>query len=248
MKKVVFCHGMPGSTADAELLSKANPGIEVIALNLLSFEPKAIDAELCDAIDALVSKTDDECVHVVGFSIGAMAAIKVAASRPNLVCQLTLISPAAPLFIGDFLPKMAGKSVFELAMKRPRILRFLTCLQSLLTRFFPETMVKVLFAKCGAAERVLLEEETFNSIVKKALSESFVQSPAAYLAFISAYVADWSETLSAVQCDVVLWHGTNDTWSPVEMSHSLKGVFGENATINLVQGAEHYSTLIQAEL
>ncbi|NVO58424.1 alpha/beta hydrolase [Rhodobacteraceae bacterium B1Z28] len=248
MKKVVFCHGMPGSPSDAELLSKANPGIEAIALNLLNFDPKAIDADLCDAIDAALGETDGECVHVVGFSIGAMAAIKVAASRPNLVGRLTLISPAAPLFIGDFLPKMAGKPVFELAMKRPRILRFLTRLQSLLTRFFPETMVKVLFAKCGPAERVLLEDETFVSVMKKALSESFVQRPAAYLAFISAYVADWSETMSAVQCDVVLWHGTNDTWSPVEMSHSLKGVFGEKARINLVQGAEHYSTLVQAEL
>jgi pimeloyl-ACP methyl ester carboxylesterase len=239
---------MPGSTADAELLYNANPDIEVITLRLLELDPEAIDAELPNAIDAAVNEIGDNYVHVVGFSIGAMAAIKIAASRPNLVSRLTLISPAAPLSSGEFLDKMAGKPVFELALKQPKILRLLTRFQGLVTRFSPNTMIKMLFAKCGPVEKDLLEDQAFIGVMKMALLESFVQSPTTYLGYISAYVADWGDSLSGVLCPVELWHGTKDTWSPPEMSKYLADEIGEKATLNLVQDAEHYSTLTQAKL
>lgn len=248
MRKIIFCHGIPGSTADAELLYKENPDIEVIALRLQDMNPKEIDTELSIALDAVMGRIDDDSVHVVGFSIGAMAAVKIAASRPNLVSRLTLISPAAPLSLGHFLNDMAGRPVFELAMKRPIALKLLTALQGMAARFSPNTMISMLFAKSGPSEKTLFKGSGFNHIVKKAILESFIINPNTYLAYIEAYVADWSHSLSEVQCPVDLWHGTSDTWSPPEMSKSLKDEFGEKATLNLVQDAEHYSTLTQVRL
>lgn len=112
MDRIIFCHGMPGSMAEAALLQGANPTADVTALNML-------DGNLHRDFDAITAKSTRQQRHVVGFSIGAISAIQLAAQRPANVSRLTLISPAAPLSLGDFLSDMAGKPVFELAMRSP---------------------------------------------------------------------------------------------------------------------------------
>lgn len=243
MEKVVFCHGMPGSGRDATLLQGANPDISILALDLLGVGPE--EANLVDSIKEL---SHGQHVHLVGFSIGAMPAIKIAASYPELVSQLTLVSPAAPLSIGNFLPDMAGKAVFDLARKHPKMLRGITWFQGALARLVPNVLIFTLFAKCGAVERRLLKNASFKEDITHALLNSFVRAPDAYLSFLSSYVEDWSDAVSSVRCPVDLWHGTKDTWSPPEMSRRLKDLFGPNAVLHEVDGTEHYSTLEHVKL
>lgn len=248
METIVFCHGMPGSPADAELLRRANPKADIIPLRLLDLDPEAVDTGLGAAFDAAVNLEDHNNIHLVGFSIGAMAAIKIAVARQVSVARLTLASPAAPLSLGNFLPDMAGKQVFLLAMRHPRMLDFLTGFQRLMTRISPAHTMNLLFSNCGPVEKELLNEPDFRGAMAKALSHSFIERPDTYLAFLRAYVADWSNVLSEVCCPVELWHGTGDTWSPYEMSAALKNAFGEKATLHSVQSAEHYSTLARVVL
>lgn len=248
MEAVFFCHGMPGSKADATLLHKANPNVDIVALDLLANTPEDVDLAFSSALLSKAIATDNGGVVLAGFSIGAMAAIKIAATRPDIVSRLILISPAAPLSMGDFLPYMAGKPVFKLAMSHPKLLRLLTVFQGLMTRWSPERTAGALFRNCGAAERVLFEDPAFQDSLNQAFVESFLRRPAAYLAYINAYVTDWGETIDLVQCPVELWHGTNDTWSPPEMSYALAKRFGEKATLRMVEQAEHYSTMSQVNL
>ena len=248
MTTVVFCHGMPGSEADANLLRQANPGTKVIALGLLEIKSAQVTPDLEALLDEALRHSNEKHVHLVGFSIGAMVAIRLAAMRPDIVSQLTLISPAAPLSMGDFLPKMAGKPVFDLALKHPKWLRLLTRLQGLVVRVSPKALIKMLFANCGTVEKELLNDPSFREVMIQGLSASLVRRPENYISYISAYVADWSDILREVMCHVTLWHGTKDTWSPPEMSKKLQGAFGQKATIHLVEDAEHYSTLTRAKL
>ena len=243
MEPIVFCHGMPGSPSDYELLLEKNPAATFIPLALLEGSANTVEATIPQALDTNISGTTAEKIHLVGFSIGAMVAIKIAATHPERVSRLTLVSPAAPLQLGDFLPVMAGKPVFDLAMNRPRVLRAVTALQGIATRIAPGVLIKSLFSKCGPEEQALLKDQAFQTIIRKALSDSFVQHPKAYLRYISAYVADWRNDLLRINCDVDLWHGTNDTWSPPEMSQALKDQWGERCTLHRVPGTEHYSTL-----
>ena len=245
MDAVYFCHGMPGSKSDATLLQKANPDVDIVAVDLLANTPEAVDVAFLDALHSKAIAADNGGVVLAGFSIGAMAAIKIAAKCPDIVSRLILISPAAPLSMGDFLPDMAGKPVFKLAMSHPKLLRVLTVFQGLMTRWSPERTAGALFRNCGAAERALFEDPDFQNGLNQAFVECFLRRPDAYLAFINAYVADWSETIDLVQCPVELWHGTNDTWSPPEMSYALAKRFGEKATLRMVEQAEHYSTMNQ---
>ncbi|WP_281859909.1 alpha/beta hydrolase [Litoreibacter halocynthiae] len=243
MPTVVFCHGMPGSVRDANLLQNANPEVNVIALDLLGVGPEEVNL-----IKSIRELSDNQKVHLVGFSIGAMIAIKIAASYPELVSRLTLVSPAAPLSTGNFLPDMAGKTVFDLAMKRPKMLRAITWVQGVAAKLAPNILINALFAKCGPLERQLLEDPGFKEDMARALSNSFAKEPDTYLTYLSSYVNDWSDALPSVQCPVDLWHGSKDTWSPSEMSQRLKELLGSNAVLHEIPDAEHYSTLTYSML
>ena len=248
MACVIFCHGMPGGPADADLLRGANSDAVIDALNLLDCDAANLDHGLKSALDAVLANAPDAQVTLVGFSIGAMAAIRLAAMRPENVSRLVLISPAAPLSLGDFLPDMAGRPVFELARKAPVLLHILTGFQGLIVRISPKILINMLFAKCGPSEKELLKDAAFRDALAQGLVGSLARKPKGYLAFVSAYVADWSDVLPDVKCPVVLWHGTKDTWSPPAMSEALVDAFSEPAALNLVEDGEHYSTLAQAVL
>ncbi|WP_420859597.1 alpha/beta fold hydrolase [Marivivens marinus] len=248
METVFFCHGMPGSKADATLLRKANPKLNIVAIDLLGFAPRDADLAFSKALNAEEVVAEKDKIVLTGFSIGAMAAIKIAAAHPNIVSRLILISPAAPLSLGDFLPQMAGRTVFELALARPMLLRALTAFQGLIARWSPDRVVGLLFRNCGEAEKALLEDPDFKTSLTQALMESFVRCPDAYLAYINAYVSDWKDSLDLLTCPVELWHGSKDTWSPPQMSFALCNTFGEKAKLRLIEGTEHYSTMAQVIL
>lgn len=248
METIIFCHGMPGSTADVDLLRRTNPDAKIIPLRLLEVDPAQIDTGLRSSLDTLLEQSGGERVHLVGFSIGAMAAIKLAALRPDKVSRLTLISPAAPLSLGEFLPNMAGKPIFNLALKSPALLKIVTGLQGWITRISPNLLINMLFSKCGTIEKDLLKDPFFRGVLTQGLSDSLVKKPSSYLSYVCAYVSDWSGILQDVKSPVVLWHGTKDTWSPLEMSEKLENAFGNAATLNVVEDAEHYSTLTRVAL
>ena len=239
---------MPGSAADAHLLAAANPTVKIIALDLLKYRPQDVDQALREAIGVEGAGTKPKGIHLVGFSIGAMVAIKIAASRPELVSKVTLVSPAAPLQLGTFLPNMAGQPIFRLAMKHPRLLDLVTVIQGRIARLAPRLMTRILFGSCGPSERALLNDPSFIDAINQATYLSFVKHRQTYLAYVKDYVADWSDALAKLHCPVELWHGTADTWSPPQMSAALKTRLGETCTLHEIEDAEHYSTLSHTRL
>lgn len=248
LEKVYFCHGFPGSMADARTLATANPKVRVIALDLFAFHPKDVVQALYGARCVDGASDTPESVHLVGFSIGAMAAIKIAASCPNEVSKMTLISPAAPLQLGTFLPHMAGKPIFQMAMKRPGLLSLVTAIQGQIAKRSPALMTRFMFGACGPSERALLNDPSFRHAINDAFQLSLNKHRQTYLAYINDYVADWSSNLANVQCPVDLWHGTADTWSPLAMSVALKDRLGDTCTLHEIEDAEHYSSLSHTQL
>lgn len=241
MVPVLLCHGVLGSPADAEMLRLHNPDHDIHALD--SFATGAI-ALTGDPPRLPV----DGPIHVVVCSIGAMAAIRIAGALPERVQRLTLISAAAPLELGPFLPDMAGRMIFDMAMRRPVASRGITLVQGIFARLAPDLMTRVLFLNSGSVERALLQDSAVRNVSRQALRNSFVDNPNRYGNAVTTYGLPWAADLDRVTCPVELWHGTSDTWSPSAMATALAGRFADPATLIWVERGEHYSTLAPVKL
>jgi pimeloyl-ACP methyl ester carboxylesterase len=245
---VFFCHGAPGSPQDATLLPPMRQDTLLIAHDIFASPSETVLADAVTAFDQAAAQTHDGKATIIGFSVGAMLALQLAAARTPQVKTLILISPAAPLSLGNFLPHMAGKPVFELAKNNPKLLKFLTKLQCLLTNFAPKLLRNQLFHKSGAADRALLKDAAFCDTLAAGFKNCFCTHPASYAACLQAYVSDWSAALGNVTCPVTIWHGENDKWSPPAMAKAIGAALPNPATLHFVPNAEHYSTLAKTTL
>ncbi len=97
-------HGLEGSSRNwTDLMDLLRPALACEALDLPGFgdSPPRPDgrysiAALAQTVIALIEKQKRGPVHLIGNSLGGAVCVKVAATRPELIRTLTLISPALP--------------------------------------------------------------------------------------------------------------------------------------------------------
>lgn len=217
----LYLHGLPGSAAELALggcdwsvLDRSAPSFAQMALGLPSGP-----------------------LHLIGFSLGAACALRLAALSPDKVAKLTLISAAAPLELGDFLPDMAGASVFRAARSHGQ-LSALTSVQSTLSRLSCGLMARMLAHGCSPREAALIT----SAPVCRAMHEGLTKHKGTYLRELPAYVRPWANHLPYVQCPVHLIHGQQDTWAPLAMAHALKSALPD-AELEVLDTAGHFGTL-----
>ena len=231
----VYCHGLPGSEKEIEAL---------IPEGCLS--PSIIKPLDLKGFDKLLEKSSRDGVHLIGFSLGAMTAIRTAAQRPESVKRMTLIAPAAPLELGDFLPKMAGRPVFKAAQSGDILFRAFTAIQRIGVSFAPEKVIDTMFMESPNADKDLLSIPWFKNSLKNGLKYSLGQDRRTYHKAVRNFVKPWAHFLDDVKCPVTLHHGTLDNWAPIEMSHLLKQKIATKVELITYERLGHYSTLHQA--
>lgn len=230
--QTIYCHGLPGSGSEIDFLLAQN--IEL---------PRTCGPQDMATLELRPNATQNQTVHVIGFSLGAMAAIKIAGHYQSQVHKLTLISPAAPLELGHFLPDMAGKLVFDSAKRSAWQFRALTFLQHLTVKISATAAIKAMFADSPPPEQALLADKGFTSALIDGLKQSYGENRPAYCQAVLDYVRPWQQYLEALNCPVEIHHGTADNWAPVEMAYALQKHI--NMEVELVEhaGLGHYSTL-----
>ncbi len=100
----LFVHGLEGSSRNwTDLIDLLRARLACDAVDLPGFgdSPPRPDgrysiAALAQTVIALIEKQERGPVHLIGNSLGGAVCVKVAATRPELVRTLTLISPALP--------------------------------------------------------------------------------------------------------------------------------------------------------
>ncbi|ATC32742.1 hypothetical protein CA606_10525 [Caulobacter vibrioides] len=245
----IYCHGLPGSAAELELFGGPDlEGASVVCLERLQAGRDHLDWQdrLLAAFDAARANLDRPTVRLVAFSLGTMSALHIAAKRPDAIEAVDVISAAAPLELGDFLPRMAGKAVFQAAATSPGALRRLGHGQSLINAIAPSFLLKVMFAGAAASEQALLADADFRAAVRDGLTASLGRGRAAYEDELRTYVRPWSQILSSVGCPVTLWHGDADGWAPLDMAYALAKALPSGAAVTEIAGAGHFDALKRA--
>lgn len=105
----VYVHGLAGSATNwTDLMGELSDAVTGHALDLpgagYSPEPPGGDYSVgahARTVTTLIERVSDSPVHLFGNSLGGAVAVRLAATRPDLVRSLTLISPALP----DLLPR-----------------------------------------------------------------------------------------------------------------------------------------------
>ena len=105
-KELVLCvHGMAGAATNwTDFMAELAPGFSCAAVDLpgSGFSPPPAAKRgytiraLAGTVIRLIEALDRGPVHLVGNSMGGAVSVRVAASRPDLLRTLTLVSPALP--------------------------------------------------------------------------------------------------------------------------------------------------------
>ena len=234
-----YLYGLPGSQAELDFTL---PGWEQ-QQDLLVLDRLSLSDDHDSALAAMAAQiVNFKSVHLIGFSLGAMSALKLAAEMPETVAKIDLISPAAPLELGDYLNEMAGKPIFEAARDGAR-LGILSAAQGVMARVAPGLVIKGMFSNAAPSDKVLLEDEGMQIMLRDGLSHCLSRHQAAYKSELRAFVSPWLDTLKHVNCPVTVWHGSSDNWAPIGLSRALVKEIGSNATLTELENLSHYSTL-----
>lgn len=146
--------------------------------------------------------------------------------------------------LGDFLDNMAGTPIFKTAHASKIGLLLLTAMQSIVAFVAPKFLLTQMFAASCDADKELLNDPVFVSCVTAGLRQSLHHNAKSYRHAIVKYVQPWAEKLGKVRCDVTIYHGELDTWSPVEMSEALKSALLGRTELIIEPKQGHYSTLL----
>lgn len=233
----VYFHGLPGSAAE---LTGFGPKIGARARAFHVAKRGGDFGHVAGAIAALFPQAP---LRLVGFSLGAAAALRVAVHLGERVEQIDLVSPAAPLQLGDFLGGMAGAPVFRAALAGRGAFAALTFVQAQVARIAPERMAAALMAKAKGADRALAADPRFIVALAQSLRVSVIDERAAYSAEIRAYVSDWRTDLAKVPQPVRIWQGSEDDWTPPEMAEALAAALPGRPQVTMIEGLSHFSTL-----
>jgi pimeloyl-ACP methyl ester carboxylesterase len=245
-RQVLYFHGAPGAPVEAELLADAAQmqGAELLAIGRSSIVTRSPDDDYLATLASVVRGLNGgRHLPIIGFSIGAALALRIAARLGGACGPLFLVSAAGPLDApGAFAGMGTGERVFRLAKANGLAFEAVVCSQALLARRAPNVLRRLLFAGAEPSDRLFAESPDGLALLSPLLRRAWADGGAGYRTDLLAYVQDWSGELAHVAVPVKLWHGRHDNWAPISMAHAIADRL-PTACIR-VSETGHYSTLV----
>jgi pimeloyl-ACP methyl ester carboxylesterase len=252
---VVF-HGTPGSVAELAWWSDAaqRHGVQLWCVARAALpahlQGNAYFAALARVVAASWALAPGAPpLHLAGFSLGGFVALQTALALQQQGCAvagLHLLSAAAPLQGGDFLPHMAGQAVFRMAAQRPSMLRRVAAVQGWLARAWPSLLRRLLFASARSSDLALRISPEFQATVHTVLADALGLGREGYVRDLAAYVSPWGASVAELQTPAWVWHGAQDNWSPPAMAHWLHTHLTQCRGVQMWADQSHYGCLLQS--
>lgn len=242
---VIYLHGAPGGPLELQLFGDpaGDGGARFHAPDRSTFAPDLAFGAYIDRLAEDIAARFDGSLRLVGFSMGTFIALNLAQRLGDRISRIDLVSSAAPLSTGDYLPAMAGAAVFRMARTQQKLFSAVSRAQFLAARHAPGLLHHALFSTARGEDAALVRDPRFKAMLRRMLLGALAGGAVNFRREITAYVADWSSLLATIRQPVTLWHGQDDNWSPPAMADYLSHTLPNVAAFERLEGLSHYSTL-----
>ncbi|MFI8384555.1 alpha/beta fold hydrolase [Pseudomonas sp. NPDC079086] len=243
-----YFHGVPGAAVEAAMLHQAAlaHGIKLLVVERNLTGELGSAAYLQQLAQQISDRAAGQPIHLLGFSIGACLALRVAALLGERVAEIYLLSAAAPLEIPSNTVGMgAGRYTFLWAQHYPRLFRAFAWYQALLAKVSPRLLLKLLFAGAGGKDSELLSQPDTQAWLADIQRACFRHGVSRYVRDVKFYVEPWATELDKVTATVSLWHGEADNWAPMAMSTYLQEHLRMANAVTRCAEQAHYSCLLE---
>ncbi|MFT4884411.1 MAG: pimeloyl-ACP methyl ester carboxylesterase [Natronomonas sp.] len=243
---VVFLHGTPGSRRLGRLLDSAatDRGIRVLAPDRPGYgrSPPWPDRSVRDAEAFLTPLLDDagvETAGLVAFSGGAPYALAMAATRPDRIDRVDIVSGATPPDASEETPAIQ-RLLAQVATTTPTTLRGLFRGQAWLASRLDPSFVLAQYTDDADAV-----PDAAADIVREDFVEAFADSRRGAVTEFRHTAKDWGVRFGDIEADVCLWHGEADTNVPLADVRRLEKRV-PNASLRALDDADHLQTLLRS--
>lgn len=240
---VLFCHGAPGSRlsifSDMHQAAIAR-GIRLIApdrpgygLSTFKRSHSLLDWT-SDARELLDQLGIHEC-KLIGFSMGSMSGFACAYALPEYIQRVAIVGAAAPMEVDGVLEGLSSSSCDLFALARADIVTFGDVIRAMGTD--GETVFAGMSATMSQPDQYFLAERRQEFITD--FNETVTQGADGVITDLVLAANPWGFSPANIQCHVDLWVGSEDTNTPLAMTHYMANVLSRNRVFEL-QGAGHW--------
>jgi pimeloyl-ACP methyl ester carboxylesterase len=247
----LFCHGFPGSGAQAALAAPAasEAGVRLIAPDrpgsgASDRRPQRRLLEWPADVAQLADRLGLARFAIVGVSGGGPYALACAHAMPERIDAVAVVSGIAPLDDEALLERMrwSDRLVLRTARRTPRLVRGL--LQpAIVLRAFPDAAFRLLAVQLGAPDREVLRRDAVRRLLARALAESLRQGVGGTVDDLLVLARPWGFRLQDVAPCVHLWHGGRDRVVPAQHCDYLRERLPRSRYLHCPQDG-HFSLVI----
>lgn len=245
---LLFFHGTPGSRLLGRIFDDMarKYGVHVLAPDRPGYGRSVLpdDYDLADietVVSALAESVGVERIAVAGFSGGAPYALSAAATVPERVRSVDLVSGAVPPQFEENLPT-ALRVMRQLATTAPTLLSAGFRFQAAFARLLPADAIVSQYTTESSPVEV---SERLARLVERDFREAFAETTSGAVRDSQLFASPWNFEPESVSCPVRFWHGDVDQNVPVEGAHAFSSVIPQ-ADLTVLEAHGHLETLLHA--
>ena len=252
-RPVLAIHGTPGSRYMFALTDQParERGLRIIAperpgYGLSDYRRKDALMHTAEDVAALTDALGLERFALIGVSGGGPHAIATAASMPDRVALLALISPVGPVAECHRCIRMTPmhRLVFtRMGRSKRACASFFWPLRGVV-RWAPGVAHAALMRRVTPSDRKILTRPDVRANLRAAIKEGLRPGINGALQDLRLFCGPWGLTLAEIDVPTVMWQGSDDTIVPPAAAYHLAEAL-PNCRLDVVQGAGHYWVFAQ---
>jgi pimeloyl-ACP methyl ester carboxylesterase len=204
-------------------------------------------AAAADDVAAIADSLGIPSFAVVGRSGGGPHALACAARLPDRVTRAAVLVGMAPADADglNWYQGMNRENVIEYSAADPADPSEVTerlRVRADATRVNPQTLLAEIEEQMSEADKRIVQDISIRRLLTSSYGEAVRTGPYGWIDDVLAFRNDWGFSLEDIHCPVLLWHGEDDTFSPVEHTRWMKSKIG-SAEVVIRPDAAHFGAV-----